>query len=43
MRGLITWVSRSYNNISILITENGYSDDGSTLEDDARVNQIKVS
>lgn len=42
MRGLVSWVSKTYNNISIIITENGMSDDGSSLEDDARIDQIRV-
>ncbi|XP_072377281.1 myrosinase 1-like [Diabrotica undecimpunctata] len=38
---LVKWVSKTYNNIPIIITENGYPDDGSTLEDDKRISYIK--
>lgn len=43
MRGLVSWVSKTYHNISIIITENGVSDKGTTLQDDVRIDQIKVS
>ncbi|XP_067010250.2 myrosinase 1-like [Anabrus simplex] len=39
-RKLITWVHETYNAPAILITENGYSDDGS-LEDTDRINYFK--
>lgn len=42
MRGLVQWVSKTYNNISIIITENGMPDDGKSLQDDVRVNFLKV-
>ncbi|CAG9833414.1 unnamed protein product [Diabrotica balteata] len=37
LRKLLNWIKITYGNIPILITENGVSDDGSSLEDDARV------
>nr|XP_023029425.1 myrosinase 1-like [Leptinotarsa decemlineata] len=36
-RKLLKWIKDAYNNTPILITENGYSDNG-TLEDDRRIN-----
>lgn len=41
MRGLVSWVSKTYNNISIIITENGVSDNGSSTQDDIRLDYIK--
>lgn len=41
MRGLVSWVSKTYKNISIIITENGVSDNGSTLQDNIRIDYIK--
>lgn len=40
MRGLVKWVSKTYNNISIIITENGFSENGTTLQDDGRTEYI---
>ncbi|KAJ8973914.1 hypothetical protein NQ317_000459 [Molorchus minor] len=34
---LLKWVKDTYNNPKILITENGCSDDGTTLEDESRI------
>lgn len=42
MRGLVSWVSKTYNNIPMIITENGVSDNGSSLDDDIRINFIKT-
>lgn len=42
MRGVVTWVTKTYNNISILITESGVADSGTSLQDDIRVDNIKV-
>nr|AJE75667.1 putative glycosyl hydrolase [Chrysomela lapponica] len=36
MRKLVTWIKNTYDNPKIMITENGYSDNG-TLEDDGRI------
>ncbi|XP_018573477.2 lactase-phlorizin hydrolase [Anoplophora glabripennis] len=37
MGKLLNWLKQTYNNPAIIITENGVTDDGSTLEDDQRV------
>lgn len=42
MRGQLNWVSKTYNNMPMIITENGYSDHTGTLQDDDRIDQIKV-
>ncbi|KAJ8973207.1 hypothetical protein NQ317_018956 [Molorchus minor] len=36
-RKLLKWVKDTYNNPKILVTENGCSDDGTTLEDEIRI------
>ncbi|XP_028133140.1 myrosinase 1 [Diabrotica virgifera virgifera] len=38
---LLKWISNNYNNISIMITENGYPDKGETLQDDERISYIQ--
>lgn len=43
MRGLLRWVSKTYNKVPIIITENGISDTNSDLVDDFRIDQLKVS
>lgn len=40
LRDLLKWITASYNNPEIMITENGWSDDGQ-LEDDDRVEYLK--
>lgn len=42
MRGQLKWISKTYNNFPMIITENGYSDSTGTLQDDDRIDQIKV-
>ncbi|KAJ8963456.1 hypothetical protein NQ318_018938 [Aromia moschata] len=37
MRKLLKWIKDTYDVSSIIITENGMSDDGSSLEDDKRI------
>ncbi|XP_050512611.1 myrosinase 1-like [Diabrotica virgifera virgifera] len=37
MRKLVNWISKTYGNIPQFITENGYADNGTTLEDDRRI------
>ncbi|KAJ8973917.1 hypothetical protein NQ317_000462 [Molorchus minor] len=37
LRKVLKWVKDTYNNPKILITENGCSDDGTTLEDEIRI------
>ena len=43
MRKISKWVKDTYNNPEIIITENGYSDAGGILNDDRRINYIRVS
>lgn len=38
---LLKWIKHEYNNPTVLITENGYSDDGH-LEDDERIDYLKA-
>lgn len=40
---LIKWISKTYHGIPIIITENGMSDNGTSLADDLRIEQIQVS
>lgn len=40
LRGLLNWLKNEYNNIPVLITENGWSDDGE-LEDNDRIEYLK--
>lgn len=41
LRGLLNWFKKEYKNIPVLITENGWSDDGE-LEDDGRIEYLKL-
>ncbi|CRK86862.1 CLUMA_CG000688, isoform A [Clunio marinus] len=41
LHDLLKWIKAEYNNPTVLITENGYSDDGQ-LDDDDRINYIKA-
>lgn len=41
-RDYINWASDQYGNPEILITENGFSDDGSTLNDSGRIHYLNV-
>ncbi|CAG9833420.1 unnamed protein product [Diabrotica balteata] len=41
LRKLLNWIKHTYGNIPQIITENGYSDNGTTLEDDGRINYYK--
>ncbi|KAJ8976262.1 hypothetical protein NQ317_006340 [Molorchus minor] len=36
MRKLLNWLKENYNDVDIIITESGYSDDGSSLDDPRR-------
>lgn len=38
----LQWIRKNYNNVEVLITENGWSDDGQ-LEDDERIEYLRVS
>ncbi|XP_050305570.1 myrosinase 1-like [Anthonomus grandis grandis] len=40
LRKLINWVSNQYNKPEIIITENGYSDDGSSIDDAGRIHYL---
>lgn len=40
LRDLLKWINRKYDNPQVMITENGWSDDG-TLNDERRVNYLK--
>lgn len=40
---LVEWISETYGKIPIIITENGVSEDGTSLQDDIRIEQIQVS
>lgn len=42
MRIHYSWVRVEYNNPEVLITENGWSDEGE-LQDDGRINYLRVS
>lgn len=42
-RNLLVWLDSEYNHPEIIITENGYSDSGDTLEDTGRVSYYRVS
>ena len=37
IRKLLNWVSKEYGQPDIVVTENGWSDDGSSLVDDSRI------
>ncbi|KAJ8924346.1 hypothetical protein NQ315_007142 [Exocentrus adspersus] len=41
IRKLLNWLKETYNNPTIVITENGIADDGSTLNDTQRVNYYR--
>lgn len=41
-RKSLNWIKERYGNPEIVVTENGYSDDG-RLEDDGRVDSLKVT
>ncbi|XP_019875746.2 myrosinase 1-like isoform X1 [Aethina tumida] len=41
MRKLLVWIKDTYNNPEIMITENGISDNGTTLQDDFRINYYR--
>lgn len=43
MGKLVKWVTKTYGKIPIIITENGMPDDGTSLQDDIRIEQIRVS
>jgi beta-glucosidase/6-phospho-beta-glucosidase/beta-galactosidase len=40
LRGLLNWLKKEYNNTKVLITENGWSDNGE-LEDNDRIDYLK--
>lgn len=40
MRGLVSWVTKTYNRIPIIITENGVSDSG-TVDDAIRIEYLR--
>ncbi|KAJ8710550.1 hypothetical protein PYW08_009065 [Mythimna loreyi] len=41
LREIMLWVKQQYGDVEILITENGYSTGGSSLEDDARISFVR--
>lgn len=38
---LCSWIKNNYNNVEVIITENGWSDDGQ-LDDTERIDYLKV-
>ncbi|ELU13710.1 hypothetical protein CAPTEDRAFT_98427 [Capitella teleta] len=42
LRSLLNWISDSYGNPNVIITENGMSDSNATLEDAHRVNYFRL-
>jgi len=40
-RNVMVWIKNRYNNPILMITENGWSDDGSSLQDDDRIQYVK--
>lgn len=43
MRKLLAWVKKTYNDPAIIITENGYSDNGTYGDDEIRQYYYKVN
>ncbi|XP_065364707.1 myrosinase 1-like [Calliphora vicina] len=41
LEGLLNWIKNNYNNIEVIITENGWSDDGQ-LDDMERIDYLKA-
>ncbi|XP_056632045.1 myrosinase 1-like [Diorhabda sublineata] len=41
IKKMLQWIKKTYNNPDVIITENGYSDDDGTLEDDKRIEYIQ--
>lgn len=39
---LCSWIKERYNNPKVIITENGWSDNGMTVNDDDRIHYIEV-
>lgn len=39
---LTNWIKETYNSPQMIITENGFSDNGTTLEDDVRINYLQT-
>lgn len=42
IRKLLVWIKDTFNDPPIVITENGVSEDGSTLNDQIRLNYYRV-
>ena len=38
----LSWIKNNYDGVETIITENGWSDDGSSLIDDARITYLRV-
>lgn len=43
IRKCLNWIKDNYNNVPVWITENGWSDDGTTLDDINRIKYLKVN
>jgi len=42
LRRLIAWISKTYDNPPVIVTENGISDAGETLQDDMRIDYYRT-
>ena len=42
MRGMLKWIKNTYNNPTVIVTENGVSDHTGTLDDQPRIDYLKA-